>query len=185
VWIALNLVCLSCSGDLPTPPFGHPSQEGILYSSFPTGGVRRESRYFWISLLVRVGGLCITSPDFNRWLSRLLVHGFEGGYGGGGLPAEVAEDPVFEDGVDKYGEGGDEEGVELLVFGDAEVFGCTDEDDFPAVGGMEADEGVGEEDDDKCFGGVADTGDEIVDEGFEHGDLGFAIDYQPGEGDDR
>jgi hypothetical protein len=179
---------LNCGGDLPTPPFGYPSEEGILYSIFPACGLRRERRDFlldWDISLVREGGLCITSPDFNRWLSRLLVHGFEGCYSGRGLSAEVAEDPVFEDGVDEYGEGGNEEGVELLIFGDAEMFGCTDEDDFPAVGGVEADEGVGEEDDDKCFGGVADAGDEIVDEGFEHGDLGFAIDYQPGEGDDR
>ena len=68
------------------------------------------------------------------------------------MSGEVAEDPVFEDGVDEDGEGGDEEGVEFAVFGDAEVIGGACEDDFPAVGGVEANEGIGEQDDDKGFG---------------------------------
>ena len=171
MWIALvNLTSIvgvggreifcCVAGIYPPRPEGHPSEEGILEPST----VRSRCK-----------------GDVNR----LFVHGFEGGYGGGRLSAEVAEDPVFEYGVDEYGEGGDEEGVEFAVFGDAEVVGESDEDYFPAVGGVEADEGVGEEDDDKCFGGVADAGYEVADEGFEHGDLGFAIDYQPGEGDDR
>ena len=68
------------------------------------------------------------------------------------MSREVAEDPVFEDGVDQDGEGGDEQGVKFAVFGDAEMIGGTSEDDFPAVGGVKADEGIGKQDDDKGFG---------------------------------
>ena len=101
------------------------------------------------------------------------------------MPVEVAEDPVFEDGIDEDGEGGDEQGVEFAVFGDAEMFSCAFEDDFPTVGGVEADEGVGEEDDDEGFGCIAESGHEIVEEGFEDFDLFAAISNQPGKGNDR
>ena len=84
--------------------------------------------------------------------TQLLIHRLIGSDGGWGLSREVAEDPVFEDGVDQDGESGDEQGVEISIFGDAEVFGGTCEDDFPAVGGMKANEGIGEQDDDKSFG---------------------------------
>ena len=68
------------------------------------------------------------------------------------MSGKVAEDPVFEDGVNQDGEGGDEQGVEIAVFGDAEVSGGASEDDFPAVGGVKADEGIGKQNDDKGFG---------------------------------
>ena len=87
------------------------------------------------------------------------------------MSGEVAEDPVFEDGVDEYWECGDKQGVEFAVFGDTEMFGGGGEDDFPTVGGVEADEGIGEEDDDKGFGGVAESKDQIVNEGFEYSNL--------------
>ena len=76
--------------------------------------------------------------------TQLLIHRLIGSDGGWGLSSEVAEDPVFKDGVDQDGEGSDEQGVEIAVFGDAKVSGGASEDDFPAVGGVKADEGIGE-----------------------------------------
>ena len=62
------------------------------------------------------------------------------------------------------------------------MFGGTCEDHFPAVGGVKTDEGIGEEDDHKGFGGVAESRNEIAEEGFEDLDLSFAIGNQPGKG---
>jgi hypothetical protein len=50
---------------------------------------------------------------------RSLVHGLECGYSGGRLTAEVAENPIFEYCVDENGEGGNEEGIEGVIFGNA------------------------------------------------------------------
>jgi hypothetical protein len=55
--------------------------------------------------------------NFNE----LLVHRLICGDGGWGLSGEVAEDPVFEDGVDQDREGSDEEGVEFTVFRNTEM----------------------------------------------------------------
>jgi len=44
----------------------------------------------------------------NYSVARLFVHVAVGGDGGGGDAVEVAEDPVFEDGVEDHREGGDE-----------------------------------------------------------------------------
>ena len=62
--------------------------------------------------------------------------------------------------------------------------GGSFEDDFPTVGGVKAHEGVGEQDDHKGFGGVTESRDQIVDEGFEDLDLLSAVGNQPSEGDD-
>lgn len=64
------------------------------------------------------------------------------------------------------------------------MFSGAFEDDFPAVGGVKANKCIGKENDDKGFGGVAESRDQVVEEGFEDGNLLFAVDNQPGEGDD-
>ena len=63
--------------------------------------------------------------------------------------------------------------------------GGTVEDNFPAVGGVKADKRIGEENDDKGFGSIAESRDNFVDEGLDRGNLLLAINDQAGKGEDR
>ena len=63
--------------------------------------------------------MSIFSLNSSFPLLPLLIHRLVSSYRRWRLSTEVAEDPVFEDGIDEYGESGDEERVKLGIFGNS------------------------------------------------------------------